>query len=229
MDNPPPYTPYPSAPPNYELGPGNASYLPYPLNPGIVSNPSYPPNPGIPPNPSYPPPPNYTPDPPCQLNPVYPPASATQPGAAYPPNPNYTASPPYPQNPILVPNPANQFSAGPSSAPLPAVNININQNQNQANTGPKRTTAIAQPVVIVTAPAALGSGPTSMTCMTCRTTVVTKVSHKPGALAWMMCIILFILGLFVGCCLIPFCVPSCNDATHKCPNCGTVLGRHRPM
>ncbi|XP_043919247.1 extensin-like isoform X2 [Protopterus annectens] len=140
MDNPPPYTPYPSAPPNYELGPGNASYLPYPLNPGIVSNPSYPPNPGIPPNPSYPPPPNYTPDPPCQLNPVYPPASATQPGAAYPPNPNYTASPPYPQNPILVPNPANQFSAGPSSAPLPAVNININQNQNQANTGPKRTT-----------------------------------------------------------------------------------------
>ena len=33
----------------------------------------------------------------------------------------------------------------------------------------------------------------------------------------------------IPCCVIPFCVSSCQDATHVCPHCSAVIGRHRVL
>ncbi|KAA0185448.1 Lipopolysaccharide-induced tumor necrosis factor-alpha factor [Fasciolopsis buskii] len=63
----------------------------------------------------------------------------------------------------------------------------------------------------------------------CQRQVVTKVSYQNGALAWLLCALIFIFGGVFGCCLIPFCCHSCQDVQHKCPQCKAGLGTYKRL
>ncbi|XP_054897144.1 cell death-inducing p53-target protein 1 homolog [Poeciliopsis prolifica] len=61
----------------------------------------------------------------------------------------------------------------------------------------------------------------SMLCPHCKNNVVTSIEYKVGLLTW---IIFGVLLLFCWpCSCIPFCVNSCKDVQHSCPECNNVL------
>lgn len=39
----------------------------------------------------------------------------------------------------------------------------------------------------------------------------------------------FLYRLWLGCCLIPFCVDGCKDVVHSCPNCRHTIGKFNRM
>jgi len=87
------------------------------------------------------------------------------------------------------------------------------------------TVVVTQPVVIH--PAHYRGVPVSVTCPHCRAQVVTAVSYTTGLLVWLLCLGLLLIGCWLGCCLIPFCIDDLKDTTHYCPNCKQVLCQYR--
>jgi hypothetical protein len=39
--------------------------------------------------------------------------------------------------------------------------------------------------------------------------------------------VMALVGCWLGCCLIPFCVDDCKDTTHTCVNCQRVIGQKK--
>ena len=86
-----------------------------------------------------------------------------------------------------------------------------------------------QVVVVQQAPAqqapsvATGPSPQQCFCAKCNTVVTTQTTDTISVTAWMICVILCAFGFW--CC--SFCPLCCcpSDVIHKCPQCGTVLGR----
>lgn len=71
----------------------------------------------------------------------------------------------------------------------------------------------------------LGSGPQTVVCPSCQRQVVTLVRYEVGTATWLIALLIFLFGGFLGCCLIPFCMTSCQDAVHTCPLCHKYIGR----
>ncbi|XP_045571894.1 cell death-inducing p53-target protein 1 [Salmo salar] len=69
----------------------------------------------------------------------------------------------------------------------------------------------------------LGRSEGMTTCTSCQQQVMTNVTYKVGAYAWLMCILFILCGLVVGCCLIPFFMKHFKDAYHSCPRCNRIL------
>jgi len=80
-----------------------------------------------------------------------------------------------------------------------------------------------QPQQYMVMPQGWGFAPVSCVCPNCRSQVVTSVSTAPGAMAWISGLILAIVFLPLAC--VPCCIESCQDVTHSCPACGTVIRR----
>ncbi|XP_060696361.1 lipopolysaccharide-induced tumor necrosis factor-alpha factor homolog [Hemiscyllium ocellatum] len=83
------------------------------------------------------------------------------------------------------------------------------------------------PVVVQTVyvqPRQLGFQPSQTICSSCNQSIVTRVVYSPGALTWLSCGGLFLIGCGFGCCLIPFCIDGLQDVEHYCPNCGVNIG-----
>ncbi|XP_075255846.1 lipopolysaccharide-induced tumor necrosis factor-alpha factor homolog [Convolutriloba macropyga] len=87
------------------------------------------------------------------------------------------------------------------------------------NTAPTPV-VIAQPTVTVVS---LGRHPVTMTCPMCKATVTTRIRSECGMGSWLICLVLFLLGLEL-CCWLPLIIPSCQDTAHFCPNCNHHLG-----
>ena len=65
------------------------------------------------------------------------------------------------------------------------------------------------------------------TCHHCGETAFTKFHSKAGILAWIACLVICLIGCWCGCCLIPFCISSMNEQSHKCAKCEKFLGLHK--
>ncbi|XP_076362208.1 LITAF domain-containing protein-like isoform X4 [Tachypleus tridentatus] len=74
-----------------------------------------------------------------------------------------------------------------------------------------------------------GPYPMQMTCPRCAAQVMTETTASPGLLTWILSGSLIFLGCWFGCCLIPCCIPECQDIEHRCPNCKHHLGSYRRL
>ncbi|TMS36520.1 hypothetical protein L596_003666 [Steinernema carpocapsae] len=75
----------------------------------------------------------------------------------------------------------------------------------------------------------LGPRPMSMTCPNCTQPVVTRTTANAGLLTFLLSLGLVLIGCFMGCCLIPFCIEDCQDIHHFCPNCNAFIGVYKRM
>ncbi|TGZ62736.1 hypothetical protein CRM22_007262 [Opisthorchis felineus] len=64
---------------------------------------------------------------------------------------------------------------------------------------------------------------TETVCPHCGKSIKTSVKYRVGALSWVLCGIIALLGGIFGCCLIPLCSPCCMDVVHSCPTCRKVI------
>lgn len=93
--------------------------------------------------------------------------------------------------------------------------------------------------VYVTQPMAYGprNGSTAMyteapmliVCQHCRATVTTTTHYTIGMMTWLAAGLIIILGFWLLCCLIPFCINACKDVSHTCPNCRALVGRYQRL
>jgi lipopolysaccharide-induced tumor necrosis factor-alpha factor len=65
--------------------------------------------------------------------------------------------------------------------------------------------------------------PQVLKCPMCQFETVTTVQYRPGLCTWVASGTICVLGGFLGCCLIPFCVNSFKDARHSCSRCNSAL------
>ncbi len=70
-------------------------------------------------------------------------------------------------------------------------------------------------------PRAYGRTPMRIKCPNCSQKVTTDIEKKTSSKQWMFCCL---LGMFTSCCCLPFCIDSCWNIEHKCPNCQNVAG-----
>jgi len=140
----------------------------------------------------------------------------------YPQQPAPAAYPPAGQPP-MYPNAAEMPPGQPAPvayAPAPA--------QPVAYAAPAPV-AVAQPVPAVVQPLSLGASSVMCVCPACHATITTTTIYEAGGLCWLLCILLFLFGFCLGCCLIPFCINDCKDVVHKCPNCNALIGKYSRM
>jgi lipopolysaccharide-induced tumor necrosis factor-alpha factor len=85
------------------------------------------------------------------------------------------------------------------------------------------------PMVVQPLGGFLGHNSQTIQCPSCRQQVVTQVQYEAGTATWLIAFLICFFGGVIGCCLIPFCVPSCQDAVHTCPACHNLIGRRSPF
>ncbi|CAI9547751.1 unnamed protein product [Staurois parvus] len=97
--------------------------------------------------------------------------------------------------------------------------------------GPPQPTVVMGPVTSTTVvlTTSFSDTPTSCMCPVCRQNVVSRVEYNTGLLTWLIFGILLLFGCWLGCCLIPFCVDSCKDVDHFCPNCNHHLAKYKRL
>lgn len=132
---------------------------------------------------------------------------------AIPTDSGYAAPPPYPSAAPGYQPPQSYQAPPPGMHPV----------------GPTTTTTIiSQPGPIIVN-MAFGESPVSMVCPHCQTHIITCTTYQDGTLTWLSAGALCLLGCWLGCCLIPFCLDGCKDVIHSCPNCHARLGSYRRM
>ncbi|KAL7044518.1 hypothetical protein ACKWTF_001934 [Chironomus riparius] len=104
-------------------------------------------------------------------------------------------------------------------------------NQGQPNYGPPQygqPPITTQPTtVIIQQSLNLGPDPQPMTCPNCRANITTRVKDEATTKTHLFALGICLIGCSLGCCLIPYCVSSCQGQRHECPNCGQFVGMHK--
>jgi len=148
----------------------------------------------------------------------YPPG---QPGGYPPSQPGgYPPGQAYPPNPAVYPNPVPIGFAqvqGPPPAGFPPQTQTVYHTQ-----GPR-----AQATTIVTTVVPVGPSSTHLTCPHCHAIIDTTVASTPSIWAWISGLLIFALGCWAGCCLIPCCMDSCMNKEHTCPSCKSYIGSYQ--
>ncbi|KAI0239684.1 hypothetical protein LSAT2_009593 [Lamellibrachia satsuma] len=100
--------------------------------------------------------------------------------------------------------------------------------QQQPLNVPQTNTIVIQQAPQVAVHASLRDTPVRTVCPFCSASVVTSVNFEIGSNAIVWCVGMFLLFCIcrceLGCCFIPFCMDSCKDTVHSCPNCHMQIG-----
>ncbi|XP_037951762.1 lipopolysaccharide-induced tumor necrosis factor-alpha factor homolog [Teleopsis dalmanni] len=67
---------------------------------------------------------------------------------------------------------------------------------------------------------AVGPNSTEMNCPQCGAHIKTRVRHSATTKTHLMCLLLSC----TCCCLLPYCMNSCQNTNHYCPNCNAFIG-----
>ncbi|KAK3591902.1 hypothetical protein CHS0354_005115 [Potamilus streckersoni] len=81
-----------------------------------------------------------------------------------------------------------------------------------------------QPTVIVMNESSFGPTPKHTVCQHCRAEIDTSITYQVGGLTWLAAGMLCLFGSWMGCCLLPFCMPCTMNVVHDCPVCHQYLG-----
>ncbi|XP_070508299.1 lipopolysaccharide-induced tumor necrosis factor-alpha factor homolog isoform X2 [Chironomus tepperi] len=97
----------------------------------------------------------------------------------------------------------------------------------EQETKPNKPTSPATTIIVQQMhPPCYGPESQNVTCPSCKSQITTKVkdrvSFRTHAAAYLLCLI----GCW-SCCLIPYCVSSCQNQMHICPNCDAYLGIYK--
>lgn len=134
--------------------------------------------------------------------------------------------PPY-SAPHSNPHSAPYSAPPPGSQPYPPPPQASYYNASTGVTAQQPTVVYTQPIVI--SGTHFGECPVRTKCPQCQADVLTSTHYETGGFAWMIFGMLAIAGCFVIVtwffCCIPFCLDSCKDVVHTCPNCHAVIGR----
>ncbi|KAM3916558.1 LITAF domain-containing protein-like isoform 1-T2 [Leptodactylus fuscus] len=95
--------------------------------------------------------------------------------------------------------------------------------------GPQPTVIVSPVTTTVVMGTSFTDTPASCTCPVCRQNVVSRIEYNTGLLTWLIFGILLLIGCWLGCCLIPFCVDGCKDVDHYCPNCNHHLSKYKRL
>lgn len=95
--------------------------------------------------------------------------------------------------------------------------------------GAQPTVVMAPATTTVVLTTSFADTPAACTCPACRQNVVTRIEYNIGLLVWLIFGILILVGCWLGCCLIPFCVDSCKDVDHYCPNCNHHISKYKRL
>lgn len=92
---------------------------------------------------------------------------------------------------------------------------------------PPQPAPIAQePVRTVIVTSQVGPDPSMVCCPSCRQTVVSRMEYESSTRTHVAAGLLCLVGCWLCCCL-PYCMDSCRNGNHYCPNCGSYLGTYR--
>lgn len=72
-------------------------------------------------------------------------------------------------------------------------------------------------------PTTLGPESAKVVCPSCSKKVDTIVKYQATKMTHLNAILMGMCLFFVCGCCIPYCVDSCQDASHRCPNCDAYL------
>ncbi|XP_004533777.1 lipopolysaccharide-induced tumor necrosis factor-alpha factor homolog isoform X2 [Ceratitis capitata] len=71
----------------------------------------------------------------------------------------------------------------------------------------------------------VSSGPTRITCPSCHAQVLTTVKHQATTRTHFWALILCLVFCW-PCVCVPYCMDSCQNANHYCPNCNAYIGTY---
>ena len=134
-----------------------------------------------------------------------PPAPAPAPMAPQPAQPMPNAQPQY-----ATAQPQPGYQAPPAPAPMP---VGPGVAAPGGRVAPKATPAMFRGV----------TASVFCECPSCGQSTHTRVETENSPMQWILCIIMFVVGLWC-CCCIPFCIDSLKGGNHYCTNCGSSIG-----
>jgi len=80
---------------------------------------------------------------------------------------------------------------------------------------------------VATTNQSLGTQPVTTNCPNCHANITTIPTEENGVLAWGLAAALCVVGAWC-CAPIPiFFTDKWKDVTHRCPNCGAIVGKYR--
>ncbi|RUS81057.1 hypothetical protein EGW08_011176 [Elysia chlorotica] len=93
------------------------------------------------------------------------------------------------------------------------------------------TVVVAQPMVGAIGGSLMhySQSPALIVCQHCQATVTTSTDYTTGVMTWLLAGGVCLVGCWLGCCLIPFCIDAGKDVIHTCPNCKRQVGMFKQI